>query len=188
MLPLRRLFPTLTALLSSSCCIIQLLLNLFSFSCVGFSIFTPYRPIFTTITILLLSYESYNRGLKSRHVLISVVICTALMVSPELVQWVNQSNIIASPAEILVGSTELYYNYRIHLDGLRCEACANKIKAALNSIHWIHSARIFFNNQTAIVQTITNENVLESLIQEIKSIDENYSAQIIDSWTSLKGY
>ena len=43
--PLTGFFPLLPALLSSSCCLLQLALNVFSLGCAGFAWLTPYRRV-----------------------------------------------------------------------------------------------------------------------------------------------
>jgi copper chaperone CopZ len=164
----------LIALLSSSCCILQLILNYFSISCAGFAIFTPYRPLFTSITLTLLTYNLYYN--KQKRTLFSVVFSVMLMISPEVVQYINQHSLQQhSP------TTTTYY-YRIHLDGLGCEACGNRIKNTLNTIDWISNTRVYFNNKTAIVETI--KKVEDSTVENvIKSIDlTKYDAQVLDSW------
>lgn len=45
------------ALLTSSCCPIQLVLNAFGFGCAGFSVFTPYRAYFLALSIVSLTYQ-----------------------------------------------------------------------------------------------------------------------------------
>ncbi|KAG2231503.1 hypothetical protein BDF21DRAFT_420072 [Thamnidium elegans] len=166
--------PTLTALLSSSCCVIQLVLNFFSISCAGFAIFTPYRRLLTTVTILMLAYTIRNKGIKNRQVLISTFISVAFMISPEIVKTINVSS-----TDKVVSSIVFYF--RVHLDGLGCEACANRIKNRLNAVEWILDTRVYFDNSTAIVQTITRI-VDHSITDLIKSIDTKYDAQVLDSW------
>lgn len=167
--------PTLTALLSSSCCVIQLVLNFFSISCAGFAIFTPYRRLLSTVTILMLAYNVHNKGIKNRQVLISTLISVVFMISPEIVKAIN----LSSTGNNVVSSTVFYF--RINLDGLGCEACANRIKNRLNAVEWILDTRVYFDNRTAIVQTIT-QIVDDSIIDLIKSIDIKYDAQVLDSW------
>ena len=43
--PLTGFFPLLPALLSSSCCLLQLVLNTFSLGCAGFARLTPYKCV-----------------------------------------------------------------------------------------------------------------------------------------------
>jgi copper chaperone CopZ len=170
----QQLLPALTALLSSSCCVIQLILNFFSISCAGFAVLTPYRSLLGSITIVLLSYNLYSKGLNNRQTRLSLVISLLLMISPDIVNWMNQSTSINTTAGII-------YNYRIHLDGLGCEACANRIRNTLNSADWVYQTRVFFANQTAIVQTI-KECSDGIIVEMIKAIDTKYDAQVLDSW------
>lgn len=172
--------PALTALLSSSCCVIQLILNFFSVSCAGFAVFTPYRSILSTITILLLSYNlvTTTTATQTKRKLVVLIVSVLLMVSPEVVQWVNQSS-TTTPS-----TAEKSHYYRIHLDGLGCEACANRIKSTLLSTEWISDATVYFNNKTAIVQIKDDNTEMENneLVDLIKSIDNKYDAQVLDSW------
>lgn len=169
----QHLLPALTALLSSSCCVIQLILNFFSISCAGFAILTPYQSLLNGITIVLLSYNLYNKGLNNRQTWLSLVISLLLMISPGIVKWMNQST------KTVI--TDIIYNYRIQLDGLGCEACANRIRNSLNSANWVYQTRVFFENQTAIVQTI-KECRGSIIVEMIKAIDAKYDAQVLDSW------
>ncbi|KAL9540997.1 hypothetical protein MBANPS3_009368 [Mucor bainieri] len=170
--------PALTALLSSSCCVIQLILNFFSVSCAGFAVFTPYRSVLSTVTILLLSYNlvTATTASQTRRKLVILVVSVLLMVSPEIVQWVNQSSATT------IATTAKNHYYRIHLDGLGCEACANRIKNTLMSTEWISDAKVYFNNKTAIVQIKDNNTENNELVDLIKSIDNKYDAQVLDSW------
>ncbi|KAF1800848.1 hypothetical protein FB192DRAFT_1382593, partial [Mucor lusitanicus] len=168
--------PALTALLSSSCCVIQLALNFFSVSCAGFAVFTPYRSVLSTFTVFLLGYNlvSTTTSSQARQKLVILVVSVLLMVSPEIVQWVNQSPAAASTAKS--------HYYRIHLDGLGCEACANRIKSTLISTDWISDATVYFSNQTAIVQIKDSIAENTELVDLIRSIDNKYDAQVLDSW------
>ncbi|KAG1146239.1 hypothetical protein G6F37_012007 [Rhizopus arrhizus] len=152
---------SLAALTSSSCCIIQLVLNYFSFSCAGFSILTPYRPFLTCLTILILTYQLYH--CRCRPLL--VLLCLILTLSPEIVRWMNR-----------LGSAPNLEEYYIQLIGLGCEACANRIKRQLESVDWITHVRVYFNNATAIVST---KQQPESVIALIESIDSRYRAQLL---------
>lgn len=184
MIKLKQQLTYLTALLSSSCCIIQLVLNYFSISCAGFTIFTPYRPFFTSITVMLLTWNvlyHYNHKNKTR-LLFSVVFSVMLMLSPEIIQYINQHSSLLLP----IAKESATYYYRIQLDGLGCEACANRIKNTLNSIDLISNSRVYFHNQTAIIETmkkLENYSIVENLI---KSIDiKKYDAQVLNSWAFL---
>lgn len=165
-----KLAPIVTAMLSSSCCIIQLVLNFFSISCAGFAIFTPYRTLLSSITIVLLSYNMYHNKTKT-----SAIVCILLMISPEIVAYINQH----TKASSTTTAASLVY-YRFQLSGLGCEACANRIKNTLNAIDWVEDVVVYFYNQTAIIQAIQLQDVNIKAI--IESIDKKYTANFIDSW------
>lgn len=78
-------------LLSSSCCVIQLVLNAFSIGCAGFSILTPFRPVFGSISFLLIAYTVYKYRFSSRTAL-TLAITFLLSVTPEMVSVYNQSS------------------------------------------------------------------------------------------------
>ncbi|KAI8387282.1 hypothetical protein BD560DRAFT_381989 [Blakeslea trispora] len=169
------LLATFTALLSSSCCVIQLLLNAFSVSCAGFSILTPYRYLLTSLTIALLSYQLYKNRLSRIVLLVSL----GLMISSDVVAWINRSSVKMTAVA--------HINYRISLDGLGCEACANRIKNTLNSIEWIENTFVFFHNQTGIVlvrEDKDGSNISDLITSRIEAIDTKYSAKLIDAWAS----
>lgn len=181
MLLKQHVLPALTALLSSSCCVIQLVLNFFSISCAGFAIFTPYRNALSCLTLLLLTYNVYKKGLKNRSVLFSIIICISLMISPSIVQIINTSNSSTTTTAPILISNQYY---RIQLNGLGCEACANRIKNTLNKVEWIENTRVYFDNQTAIIQVnnMEKKSIENTIVKMIQDIDVKYSAQVLDSW------
>ncbi|KAG0047789.1 hypothetical protein BGZ83_007223 [Gryganskiella cystojenkinii] len=83
-------------LLSSSCCIIQLVLNVFSIGCAGFSVLTDFRPLFLSISSLLILYTIYKYRFSSRTAL-TLAITLILTATPEMVAVYNQSNPFANP-------------------------------------------------------------------------------------------
>ncbi|KAI7865111.1 hypothetical protein BDF14DRAFT_1883800 [Spinellus fusiger] len=161
----------LTALLSSSCCLLQLVLNVFSFSCAGFSVLTPYRPLFTIITLLLLTHRLYFER-KDKKTVGTALISLVLIVSPELTQWVNQTHLLP-----IVSSN----TYLVQIDGMQCIACANRIKNTLQSMATVESATLFFANSSAIVRMV-GENTDHFLQKVIKAIDPKYTTTIITQW------
>ncbi|KAF9922328.1 hypothetical protein FBU30_007593 [Linnemannia zychae] len=78
-------------LLSSSCCIIQMVLNLMSIGCAGFSVLTPYRPLFLAISSLLVLYTLYKYKWSSRSAITLALVLT-LTTTPEMVAMYNQSS------------------------------------------------------------------------------------------------
>ncbi|KAI9202499.1 uncharacterized protein BJ171DRAFT_514427 [Polychytrium aggregatum] len=87
------------ALLSSSCCVIQLALNALSFSCAGFSVLTPYRAHFASLAVALHTLRMWSParpggpvGFRWRS-LAPLVLSALLMASPEVVAFFNTHDI-----------------------------------------------------------------------------------------------
>ncbi|KAG0267518.1 hypothetical protein BGZ95_002830 [Linnemannia exigua] len=78
-------------LLSSSCCLIQLALNLMSVGCAGFSILTPYRPLFLAFSSLLVLFNLFNYRWSPRTAW-TVALVVTLTTTPEMVAIYNQSS------------------------------------------------------------------------------------------------
>jgi copper chaperone CopZ len=103
------------------------------------------------------------------------------MISPNIVQIINTSNSsTTATAPILISSQY----YRIQLNGLGCEACANRIKNTLNKVEWIKNTKVYFDNQTAIIQVnnMEKKSIENTIVKIIQDIDVKYSAQVLDSW------
>lgn len=173
-----------TALLSSSCCLIQLVLNLFSMSCAGFAIFTPYRPLLTGLTMLLLTTNVVRNGW--RRTWKQTAISLLIMVSPEVVQWINIHPHIHGIVDDHIATTTSS-SVVLQLDGLACIACANRIKNALSNIDCVQSASVFFDNSSAVIQyqngcipTVTKAT--ETFINMIKGLDTKYDAWVVQQW------
>ncbi|KAF9949669.1 hypothetical protein BGZ70_001673, partial [Mortierella alpina] len=102
-------------LLSSSCCVIQLVLNIFSIGCAGFSILTPLRPVFITISAGLILYTVYQYRWSSRTA-ITLAMTLFLTATPEMVALHNQSSLGTLPWNAFSSATlfqpmhQLYYN------------------------------------------------------------------------------
>ncbi|KAF9301670.1 hypothetical protein BGZ74_006433 [Mortierella antarctica] len=90
-------------LLSSSCCVVQLVLNAFSIGCAGFSVLTPLRPVFLAISFGLVLYTVAKYRFSSRA-FATLVITLGLTITPELVAVVNQS---AGPYSISTSNLHL---------------------------------------------------------------------------------
>ncbi|KAG2176467.1 hypothetical protein INT43_005707 [Umbelopsis isabellina] len=162
-----------SALLSSSCCVIQLALNVFSFSCAGFAVFTPYRPYLVALTAVLSLSSLFTNGFTKRSVL-NFAACMLLMVSPEIVNYVNRFGYAlpqaAHDTHFLVG-----------IDGMSCMACANRIRRTLESVPDIREAKIFYENASAIVR-MSSPGDGDRLVNTVHQIRDKYRATIIETW------
>lgn len=157
------------ALLASSCCVIQLVLNMLSISCAGFAVLTPYRPWFTLATLatftLAWQRQKYN---KDRRVLFwTACVAAVLLASPELVRYMNESTSTPGISPPIV----------LQLDGLGCLACANKIKQGLMQVPGVAEALVFFDNSTALVKCNTPCAVPE-LVKTVEGLG-SYRAWVV---------
>jgi copper chaperone CopZ len=151
---------------------------MFSLSCAGFALLTPYRPLFTGLAVISLTVNAlYGKSkVKPYQTVFSILLSIALMISPEITQSVNRYH----PESSLKNSQY----YRVNLNGLGCEACANRIKNRLSQEKWILSARVFFDNHTAIIETLFDTIDRQKIIVDlIESIDSKYQGQVLDAWT-----
>ncbi|KAK9795948.1 hypothetical protein WJX73_002658 [Symbiochloris irregularis] len=73
-------------LLASSCCVLQLVLNAFSVGCAGFSVLTPYRPVFAALTSASLAY-THHKYRDRRRTLLALALAFSLGSAPEIVDW-----------------------------------------------------------------------------------------------------
>ncbi|KAK9840601.1 hypothetical protein WJX81_003915 [Elliptochloris bilobata] len=73
----------LGGLLSSSCCVLQLFLNALSFGCAGFSLLTPYRPLFLALTAGSFGLAHW-RNRNARQTLFALAVSASLALTPEL--------------------------------------------------------------------------------------------------------
>ncbi|GIL95921.1 hypothetical protein Vretimale_1837 [Volvox reticuliferus] len=83
-------------LLSSSCCIIQLALNLMNLGCAGFAVLTPWKTQFRTFTFVALAHLIYRDKLNRRS-LLTIALTIALMFSQDAVRLHNLYTGLPSP-------------------------------------------------------------------------------------------
>lgn len=135
---------SLFGLLSSSCCAVQLILNLFNFGCAGFNTYLgPLRPGFlaVTITLNLRMWELAlpNIGLPSTpdyflpSVVASTVMAIFLSILPELTELRNRRKVSDSNLMEAASGTS-YLEAVLSLEGLGCVACINSVLGAVESV------------------------------------------------------
>lgn len=110
----------ITSLLASSCCIIQLILNLFSVGCAGFAILDRYEIYFITITFILMSISFRRDGLTKKNI-ITVMICVLLISSRYLL-------------ESYIKNLDIPKNFTMIVEGVKCNGCAQKLCSELKKI------------------------------------------------------
>lgn len=174
--------PILTSLLASSCCVIQLLLNSLSITCAGFAVLTPYRSFFTALTVLSLGYNFWAYGL-TRSTFFALLLVLVLANSPEIVQLVNEGR-LAQWTTIRPTDRPQVTTYVLQIEGISCMSCANRIKATLDALPYVTEARVFFDNSSAVVDTVGKEggDAWRKLVEAVRGLDGKYATKIVDSW------
>eukprot|EP01089_Gocevia_fonbrunei_P001197 TRINITY_DN11118_c0_g1_i1.p1 TRINITY_DN11118_c0_g1~~TRINITY_DN11118_c0_g1_i1.p1 ORF type:complete len:196 (+),score=26.54 TRINITY_DN11118_c0_g1_i1:781-1368(+) len=154
------LVSTVGAFLSSSCCLVQLGLNLFSYGCAGFNtVLGPYRPYLMAFTMASLGYTWHkiqrqiasgecDCGIlwyqdKRYRFLIHAGIVVAIAISPEIVQFINDNKNISNKS-----SNE---TITIKIEGMGCESCRNKVKNSLDDIQGVTGSTVDLENKLATI-------------------------------------
>ena len=160
---LQYLSSTVGGLLASSCCVIQLALNVFSFGCAGFSVLDDYRPLFLVLTFTsLFASQIYLRGslrsLLERRFIISFSIACGLALPPTILQAVNAQPTAGVPqGEVVI----------VEIDGAKCEACRNRARDALASLDGVVVSSVTAKTDTvAIAEAVVPNSLSNSQIEE----------------------
>lgn len=116
-------------LLSSSCCMLQLILNAFSVGCAGFNtVLGPVRPYFLAMTFFLqgVAWRGVLMGAgSSRAAALATLVVLPLSLLPEgLHAWVQRTTSALGPR------TEV----SLDVKGMGCTACTLKAKSALEAV------------------------------------------------------
>ncbi|KAF0362620.1 hypothetical protein F8M41_014032 [Gigaspora margarita] len=181
---------TLCGLLSSSCCIIQLILNMFSIGCAGFSLLTPYRPLFLSFTSILIITTIFQYGFRSKRTLMTALISILLSTSPEFVSLYNQNNI--SMTKLFTNMPLSDYSNKqveifvLQINGISCEGCANRIKNHFDAQAHVIYSKVYFKNQSAIIGTFPGIYEANDVLTWVKMIDFKYEGKVIQQYVVSK--
>ena len=144
---------TVGGLLSSSCCAVQLFLNSISVGCAGFAVLDRFRPLFLCLTFSSLAYKTVAYDIRLHknpwRSLPTWLVAVALASAPLLVRRLNRGGLnmgsLSSPSSSWLGNVQqrpvmLQYSVR----GMKCEACANGLKNALEALRGGLQADVLF--------------------------------------------
>ncbi|CAF0871910.1 unnamed protein product [Adineta steineri] len=150
-------------LLISSCCVIQLFLNLFGIGCAGLNtLLLPYRPLFISLTIISLSYSFFRYRPSKWQFTIIISITLLLSFSPELLRIYNnqfsRNNTIDH--DLIITYWEIL--------GMHCEGCRSAVIQALRKLNGVLSVNV--NLETGRAK-LTSRNTLDTdaVIQAVQS-------------------
>ncbi|TPX74295.1 hypothetical protein CcCBS67573_g04446 [Chytriomyces confervae] len=139
----------LLALLGSSCCLIQLILNAMSIGCAGFALLDPLSPVFTSLTVVSLSLSLWRvRFRPNRSIAATAALSLFLLSLPSLVDKYNKSNL--SHLESTTPKCTVSVTWNIH--GLKCLGCAARLKSHLDALDGIEAATVDFSQNEVSVR------------------------------------
>jgi copper chaperone CopZ len=142
--------------MSSSCCVIQLLLNYTSIGCAGFSALTPYRNHFRLVTAALLAALFMNGGVNRRS-LTTTAVTLALVFSQDALAAYNSGRLPPALQALLdtlawappaaQPQPPAATRYQLEVAGIRCEACAARIKGVVAAVPGVANTSVHFSER-----------------------------------------
>jgi len=148
-------FSMISSFLASSCCIIQLFLNIFSIGCAGFAIFDKYEFHFLIMTSSFLCILIKLKGIRKTYKII--LLCIAISISKRIVNLFLKDYNIESNAFLTV-------------KGVKCNGCALKLCSELNkiakrcSVEYLNPPIADF---TLEIENNINENSIRNIISSV---------------------
>eukprot|EP00803_Ostreobium_quekettii_P004599 evm.model.scf_1052.2 EVM.evm.TU.scf_1052.2 scf_1052:22606-24380(+) len=122
----------------SSCCMIQLVLNALTYGCAGFSVLTPYKGAFRLVALggAMAVLARGKQPLKWK--ILAACLGLGVSFSEDLLGAYNRGS-LSLPGLAIFGVTppsglsvqSLPPDLILHVPGMRCEACAAKVKGAV---------------------------------------------------------
>lgn len=137
---------SILGLLSSSCCVVQIVLNAFAFGCAGFnSVLGPVRPTFLAMTIVAQAsswYVAYSRPYQWKTTLSMTLMSLFLTLMPEALAWHTARRagsrhtlqMGAQPQDDGGGGT---MHLRVHLSTMGCSSCVATVSKVLRGIQGV---------------------------------------------------
>ena len=150
-------------LLISSCCLIQLFLNLFGIGCAGLNtLLLPYRPLFISLTIISLTYSFFRYRPSKWHFTTIVIFTLFLSFSPELLRIYNNQ----FSGNDITDNEVLITHWKI--TGMHCEACRSAVIQSLRKLNGVLSVNVDLATGQA---ELTTRNTIhaDTVIQAVQS-------------------
>jgi hypothetical protein len=165
---------TLASLVASSCCLLQLLLSLLGYSCLGLvKVLQPFQLILVCgVTLWWISKLSSCCYLERRYLVGPVVLSGVILMSPALVHW----RLNAFPFHLT--NAQASSSLAVKIQGIGCSACALAAKQSLESIPEIDGCKISIDDGSALCALKKGHNVEES---SLKSALERIGQRLIKS-------
>ncbi len=170
---------SLMGLLSSSCCALQLLLNLASVGCAGFNTWLgPVRPHLLALTVLLQACM-WRATLAGRPARVGAAAASSLLTCllsllPELLHaWVHRRG--GAGADSMQSGEELCFQ----VGGMGCTACTAKVRGVLEALPGVVSAEVALESERARIRS-TDGDVGARAVEALKRA--GFEAAPAPSW------
>jgi copper chaperone CopZ len=173
------------AMLASSCCLLQLFLNIFSLGCAGLmTLLQPYRIVFLGMLLASMAFSIYREQRKSsshrqwRRLVSLCILSTLIAASPDILQRYNDTLRTTSddvgaplPTTPITGAREL----TLAIGGMHCEACRHAVQSALKTVPGVESVFAQLENGRTHVEyrpTAETPDVVELQAHLIRAVEE----------------
>eukprot|EP00908_Phaeocystis_cordata_P010217 Transcript_21058.p2 GENE.Transcript_21058~~Transcript_21058.p2 ORF type:complete len:302 (-),score=103.87 Transcript_21058:70-879(-) len=169
-------------LLSSSCCVLQLLLNALSVGCAGFNtVLGPLRPLMLAVTVTLQTWM-WRVAPTWRSALPATAVAAALTFLPEALHaWINRQPAGAAAGAGAAGGAEAQLCVKV--EGMGCTACTAKVKQALELLPEVASASVSLPSESATVRLVAPPADRDALGQKVATaLSKAGFAGEADSW------
>lgn len=178
----------ITAVLSSACCWLPLLLLAFGASAAGMSaFFERWRPLFGTVSIAFLAvafWQVYFRkspcasgackddacgsSRRRRPVFPQVMLWTAAVFVAAFVLFPRYAGVVADTLygqTAVVGATNdsSLSTLRFDVAGMTCEACAVTLQADLAKIDGVAGVEVDYGSKSAVIETAAPDDAVEQI-------------------------
>jgi copper chaperone CopZ len=139
---------------------------------------SPYKGIFVSLTLVLLSIKVYQQGL-TRNTFTSLFMSILLIYSEDLVASYNQGLLSLS---LFKPSCCDRWITTYSIQGLKCEGCAEKVKTTLESHSAVAAALVHYRQGwLQVTSHCDEEKIPDHLIQSILGqIDFNYRIYLLE--------
>lgn len=153
-------------LMISSCCVIQLFLNLFGIGCAGLNtLLLPYRSLFISLTIISLTYSYYRYRPSKWHFLSILTLTVTLSCSPEILRiYNNQFSTTMADANKLGESRITHWK----IIGMHCEGCRSGVIHALRKLPGVSNVNVDLKSDRTEL-TSSNDLNSDQVMQVVQS-------------------
>ena len=172
----------LLPLLSSSCCAVQLVINVIGIGCAGLNtVLGPFRPFFLSLLVYFtaISYPGLQAGLGKWCGNTAISFVFALM--PELLhEWNHSLSFRKGRATQMNNSTDANVCVTVELDipSMGCVACINKIDSTLSGISGVINSRSWLidDPKGGRARMVISANSNDDFDEIIKSVVERVAS------------